>query len=225
MVSFSNSGDTNSGNTGSGNTGSGNPNSGEPYSDITVNLGNPNPGELDARDAYDPLDKVFSLFRSSEPQITRYLRRLSSILNDQDIDDVLAKVVVELVGYWNTRNQLPSMGWLKLTARNRALPVIRKKRREDAFFSALRNESWLHAQSEVETPDALVLLDLSISEMKDAVLKLPPIDQEILWASVENGKGWADDLAIIMHRSPDSLRKRRERALQKLFEILNPRIG
>ena len=147
-----------------------------------------------------------------EQLITDYgeklLRYATSILyNHQDAEDVVQDVFISAYQNQNTFDGINLSAWLYKITYNQSMNKL--KRRKFLFFGGI-------PENTVTSPEQTGLSE----EMLYALSLLKPQDRALLYARVMEGYSY-EELSLQMGQSPAALRKRYERAKNKLAKHLD----
>jgi RNA polymerase sigma factor (sigma-70 family) len=146
--------------------------------------------------------------------------RFGDLLNDADIDDVIA---ISLVKLWRERRRFDARvgkleTWFYILARNAAIDLLRARLREREMFRAQMDEAPQHTQSAAgdELPERMPTEKLSV--LKAKIQQLSDRDQAILnsFLSAKPGVDWATEMADELDMTENAVRVRLSRLLKKL---------
>jgi RNA polymerase sigma factor (sigma-70 family) len=147
-------------------------------------------------------------------------RRFGDLLNDADLDDVIATALVKV---WMSRTRFDERiqrleGWFYVLARNVAIDLLRARSRERNLIRSRLQENPRYIESDSSSDTGEIVPSERLSDLYNQIRSLPKRDNQILMAYLfaTPGSDWASQSARELGITENALRVRLNRLLKKL---------
>ena len=167
-----------------------------------------------------------SLLEAGRSVLKNLESQFGSVLRAQDLEDCLSDA---LLRYWIKRHEVnrergPLAAWLYVTARNRAIDLIRRKSRELRANKSKSLAEW--SGPPTAAPENLDQGNRLLRDLHHIVHEeLSPVDRAIVlaWGEVGGSGSWAQQLALsglVGDLSSGAIRVRKLRVMQTIRQAL-----
>ena len=145
---------------------------------------------------------------------------LKDIHLSEDIVQQTFIKVIENIDKFDDIESSKTRNFIAIICRNLAFNTYKKMKKEDYSF----NDEILHTDNESsqELIEEIVISDIAVNIVKEEIMKLPVIYRDILVLEKVYGYN-CKQIAKILDSTIDTVYKRRERAKNKLIEMLEKR--